>query len=87
MLLSADEDDYCEFYLLGVSGRFEKAQVATQTFVIQAVMTADPLQSRDVFVALFHFQKGFADSILQHCIFSGYAILTNNIYCSDFLRS
>lgn len=32
-----------EFYLLGVSGRFENPNVATETFVTQGVMTADPL--------------------------------------------
>lgn len=32
-----------EFYLLGVSGRFENPNVATEAFVTQGIMTADPL--------------------------------------------
>lgn len=37
------EDDYSEFYLLGVSGRLKKPNVATQACVTQGVTTADPL--------------------------------------------
>ena len=43
ILLLFAEDDYSEFYLLGVSGRFEIPNVATSAFVTQGVMTADPL--------------------------------------------
>lgn len=75
-----------EFYLLDVSGRFKKPNVAIQAFVTQGVMTADLLQSRDAPEWLI-FKRDLNTALYNTAYFSAYSILTNNIYCSEFLRS
>lgn len=75
-----------EFYLLGVSGRFENPNVATETFVTQGVMTADPLWSRDAPEWLVC-RRDLSTALYNTVYFSVYFIPTNTIHCSEFLRS